>query len=55
MEIQQLQAALGEYFAPWVQDLHLEVMARDADKVTVRLPNTDRLARACAEAARPKP
>jgi uncharacterized protein (TIGR00369 family) len=45
MDIDQLQAALGEYFAPWVQDLHLEVLARDADKVTVRLPNTDRLAR----------
>jgi uncharacterized protein (TIGR00369 family) len=45
MEIQQLQAALGEYFAPWVQDLRLEVLARDADKVTVRLPNTAQLAR----------
>jgi len=45
MEIQTLQSALGDYFAPWVQDLHLEVVASDADKVTVRLPNTEHLAR----------
>ena len=45
MEISTLQAALAEYFAPWVQALYLEVVARDDDKVTVRLPNTSQLAR----------
>ncbi len=45
MEIHQLQAALGEYFAPWVQALGLEVLARDTDTVSVRLRNTEQLAR----------
>ena len=45
MEISTLQAALAEYFAPWVQALNLEVVARDDDKVTVRLQNTSQLAR----------
>ena len=45
MDIDQLQAALGEFFAPWVQALKLEVVGCDTDKVTVRLPNTEQLAR----------
>jgi len=45
MGIDALQSALGAYFAPWVQALQLQVVACDADKVTVRLPCTDQLAR----------
>ena len=41
-----LQSALTEFFAPWVQALQLEVLGCDADKVTVRLPQQDQLARA---------
>ena len=40
-----LQAALAEYFAPWVQALGLQVHARDADSVTLRLPLSESLAR----------
>ena len=45
MDIATLQAALAEYFAPWVQALELEVLACDAGKVSVRLPNQAQLAR----------
>jgi len=45
MDTQTLQAALGEYFAPWVQALALEVMACDGDRVIVRLPQQAQLAR----------
>ena len=45
MDTATLQAALTEYFAPWVQALELEVLACDADKVTVRLPQQAQLAR----------
>ena len=41
-----LQAALAEYFAPWVQALGLTVEAFDADSVTLRLPQDERLSRA---------
>ncbi len=40
-----LQAALAEYFAPWVQALDLRVEGFDADSVTLRLPQSDRLSR----------
>jgi len=45
MNIQQLQTALSEYFAPWVQALNLEILAGDAQQVTLRLPHSDQLAR----------
>lgn len=40
-----LQSALAEYFAPWVQELGLEVVACDADSVTLRLPFNPQLTR----------
>lgn len=45
METSTLQSALAEYFAPWVQDLGLRVDSFDADSVTLRLPQSDRLSR----------
>lgn len=45
MEKQTLQAALADYFAPWVQDLGLRVEACDGGSVVVRLPQQGRLAR----------
>lgn len=45
MDRQQLQAALPEYFAPWVQALGLRVEAFDAESVTLRLPQSDALSR----------
>lgn len=40
-----LQAALAEYFAPWVQELAIRVEAFDSDSVTLRLPHSERLSR----------
>ena len=45
MDKETLQGALPEYFAPWVQALGLQVEAFDADSVTLRLPQSDRLSR----------
>ena len=45
MEIETLQGALPEYFAPWVQALGLRVEGFDADSVTLRLPRSDQLSR----------
>lgn len=45
MNIPQLQTALTDYFAPWVQALHLEVVASDTSQVTLRLPHSEQLAR----------
>ena len=45
MDIPTLQAALPEYFAPWVQALGLRVEAFDADSVTLRLPQSGELSR----------
>ncbi|MGA0572937.1 PaaI family thioesterase [Variovorax sp. VNK109] len=42
---QTLDAALAEYFAPWVQELGLRVDSLDADSVTLRLPHSARLSR----------
>jgi uncharacterized protein (TIGR00369 family) len=41
-----LQAALAEFFAPWVQALGLHVESLDDSSVTLRLPVTPALARA---------
>lgn len=45
MDKQVLESALGEYFAPWVQALGLQVEAFDADSVTLRLPQNAELSR----------
>jgi len=45
MDTKTLEAALQEYFAPWVQSLGLRVEAFDADSVTLRLPQSDTLCR----------
>ena len=45
MTLDQLQSALPEYFAPWVQALGLRAEGFDAGSVTLRLPVTDQLAR----------
>jgi uncharacterized protein (TIGR00369 family) len=45
MKQELLQAALAEYFAPWVQALGLQVQAFDADSVTLRLPQSEQLSR----------
>src|SRR5689334_23229061 len=45
MTLDQLQAALPAYFAPWVQALALRAEAFDDDSVTLRLPQSDQLAR----------
>jgi len=45
MDRETLQAALPEYFAPWVQALGLRVEAFDADSVTLRLPQDPQLSR----------
>lgn len=50
----RLEAALGEFFAPWVQGLGLRVETVLPDGVTLRLPFSDLLARhggmACGQA-----
>jgi uncharacterized protein (TIGR00369 family) len=45
MNIETLQAALPEYFAPWVQALQLRVEASEGSQVTLRLPQSDQLSR----------
>lgn len=45
MNIGTLQAALPEYFAPWVQALGLQVETFDVQSVTVRLPQNAQLSR----------
>lgn len=45
MDHARLQAAIAEYFAPWVQDLHLQVDAAGPSTVTLRLPQDARLSR----------
>lgn len=45
MDKDTLQRALPDYFAPWVQDLGLQVEAFDEGSVTLRLPRSDRLSR----------
>ena len=45
MTTQALQAALPEYFAPWVQALNLQVDTLDSQSVTLRLPQNPALSR----------
>ena len=45
MDDDTLQAALTEYFAPWVQALALKVEASRSDSVVLRLPQSDQLSR----------
>jgi uncharacterized protein (TIGR00369 family) len=45
MNLETLQAALPEYFAPWVQALGLKVEAFDEQGVTLRLPQNPSLSR----------
>ena len=45
MDKDTLQGALPEYFAPWVQELRLQVEALDDQGVTLRLPQDARLSR----------
>jgi uncharacterized protein (TIGR00369 family) len=45
MDTNKLQSALAEYFAPWVQDLHLQAESFDAESVTLRLPQDAQLSR----------
>jgi uncharacterized protein (TIGR00369 family) len=44
-ETTQLQSALAEYFAPWVQDLGLRVQSGEAGAVVLRLPQNAALSR----------
>lgn len=44
-DLQRLQACLSEWFAPWVQDLHLQVIAHSDSRVQLRLPVTPALTR----------
>lgn len=45
MDNSSLQAALAEYFAPWVQALGLVVDGSAEGAVTLRLPQSDQLSR----------
>jgi uncharacterized protein (TIGR00369 family) len=45
MTLDQLDQALADYFAPWVQALGLQAESFDADSVTLRLPQSEQLAR----------
>jgi acyl-coenzyme A thioesterase PaaI-like protein len=45
MKMETLQAALPEYFAPWVQALGLKVETFDGHSVTLRLPQNPALSR----------
>ena len=45
MNIETLQAALPEYFAPWVQAMGLQVASLDSQSVTLRLPQNHQLSR----------
>jgi uncharacterized protein (TIGR00369 family) len=45
MNVDTLQAALADLFAPWVQALGLRVESFEPGKVTLRLPQSDQLVR----------
>lgn len=45
MDADTLQAAVHEYFAPWVQALGLQVASLDSQSVTLRLPQSPQLSR----------
>lgn len=44
-DIARLQACLGEWFAPWIQALNLQVVSVEDSAVTVRLPVSPQLTR----------
>jgi uncharacterized protein (TIGR00369 family) len=45
MNLPELQAALPEYFAPWVQALNLQVLQAQDSTITLRLPFSQELCR----------
>ncbi|MCF8199535.1 MAG: PaaI family thioesterase [Sulfuritalea sp.] len=45
MNTETLQAALADYFAPWVQALDLQVDTFSTDSVVLRLPQSGQLSR----------
>ena len=45
MKTDLFNAALDDFFAPWVQQLALKVETYDADSVTLRLPQNSELSR----------
>lgn len=45
LQLQTLDQALADYFAPWVQELGLHCVAFERGSVTLRLPRSDRLSR----------
>lgn len=45
MTTTDLQTALAEFFAPWVQAMGLEVLENSPHSVSVRLPNTGAMTR----------
>ena len=45
MRAQLFQTALADFFAPWVQQLALQVEPFDGDSVTLRLPQNPALSR----------
>lgn len=45
MNLETLQAALPDYFAPWVQALGLHVVSFDSQGVTLRVPQNPQLSR----------
>ncbi len=45
MELQTLQSALDDFFAPWVQELGIRPESFSAESVTLRMPQSERLSR----------
>lgn len=45
MNIETLQTALAELFAPWVQELNLQADSFSSDSVVLRLPQNEQLSR----------
>src|SRR5215212_7672697 len=45
MSTELFKTALADFFAPWVQQLALEVESSDDDSVTLRLPQSTQLSR----------
>ncbi len=45
MDINALQSALPEYFAPWVQALNLKIESAEGSQVKLRLPQNNQLCR----------
>ena len=45
LNAEALQALIPEWFAPWVQQLHLQVLHAERGEVTLRLPSSEQLSR----------